>query len=84
MALVMAQVPFPSFQPQYNIAMGSKGNVVQPDDTEKDKKYIEKDREGGKSGEEISPKENGSQKKEKAPPQKKPRLKYREQPRCSC
>lgn len=83
-ALVTAPLPFPNIQPQHILAMGSKGGVVEPEGAKKDEKHIEKDREGGKSGEGTSPKESGSQKKEKAPPEKKPRLKYREAPGCQC
>jgi hypothetical protein len=84
MALATVLLTFPGFQPQHNLAMGSKGSVVQPEGAKKDGKQIDKDREGEKSGEGISPKESDSQKKEKAPPEKKPRIKYREEPGCQC
>jgi hypothetical protein len=84
MALVTASLSFWGIQPQQSFAMGSNGGVVQPEDAKKDTEHMEKGREGGKSGEGISTKETGSQIKEKNPPEKKPRIKYRDEPRCSC
>jgi hypothetical protein len=84
MALVTVSLPFSSIQLQHSFAMGSKGGVVQPEDAKKDAERMGKGRKGGKSGEGISTKETGSQIKEKNPPEKKPRIKYRDEPRCSC
>jgi hypothetical protein len=64
--------------------MGSNGDVERPKGAKKDEEHIEKDRKGGKSGEGISTKETGSQIKERNQPEKKPRIKYRDEPRCSC
>jgi len=84
LALVTGSLSFSSIQPQHSFAMGSKGGVVQLEDAKKDAERTEKGRENVKSGEGISTKETGSQIKEKTPPEKKPRIKYRDEPRCSC
>ena len=83
-ALATAPLLFPSIQPQQILAMGSKGGGVQPQDTGKDEEHREKDHEGEKPGETTPPKDSGSQKKGKSPPEKKPRLKYRDESKCQC
>jgi len=84
MALVTASLSFWGIQRQQSFAMGSNGDVVRPEGAKKDEEHIEKDRKVGKSGEDILTKETSSQIKEKNPPEKKPRIKYRDEPRCSC
>jgi hypothetical protein len=80
----MSLVLFPGIHLAGIFAMGSKGGAVQSPDNRRGEERWERDHEGEKSGEGLSPKEDGSQKKEKAPPEKKPRLKYRDEPGCSC
>ncbi len=70
--------------PLQHLAMGAKGSVVQPQDNQKGEKNPEPDHESKGTGKIPSLEKNGVQKKEKAPPEKKPRIKYREEPGCSC
>jgi hypothetical protein len=68
--------------PQVHVchAMGSKnGAVQQPDEGSRTE-----DQKDKKPGDALSPQDKESLEKKKAPPQKKPRLKYRDQFECSC
>ncbi len=61
-------------------AMGSKnGAAQQPDEGSRTE-----DQKDKKPGDALSPTGKESPEKKKAPPQKKPRLKYRDQFECSC
>jgi len=68
--------------PQVHVchAMGSKNGAVQQQD-EGSRAQDQKDK---KPGESLSPKDKESPEKNKAPQQKKPRLKYRDQFECTC
>ena len=60
--------------------MGSKnGAAQQPDEGSRTE-----DQKDKKPGDVLSPKDKESPEKKKAPPQTKPRLKYRDQFECSC
>jgi hypothetical protein len=84
LALVMLPRLFGSAPLEQYFAMGAKGSVVQPQENLQEEKNPEADHENKKSGKSPSSEKNGVQKKEKAPPEKKPRIKYREEPGCSC
>ncbi len=66
------------------LAMGSKGDVVQSQNITQDKKHSTKEHEGETTGAGFSPERSGPGKKEKALPDKKPRIKYRDESKCSC
>ena len=68
--------------PQVHVchAMGSKNGAAQQSD-EGSRTEDQKDK---KPGDVLSPKDKESSEKKKAPSQKKPRLKYRDQFECSC
>jgi hypothetical protein len=61
------------------LAIGSKGEAVHPQDNKTNEKHFE----GKGTGEGLSSKESVTQKKNVSP-QKKPRLKYRDESKCSC
>jgi hypothetical protein len=83
-ALVTALVLIADVLPHNILAMGSRGSVVPSQDIKTDGKHLEGDYENKGFGEGFSSKESGTQKKEKAPPAKRPRLKYRDESKCSC
>jgi hypothetical protein len=83
-ALVTALVLVADVLPHNILAMGSKGGAVQPQDIKTDERYLERDHEGKGTRDGLSSKESDTQKKEKAPPAKRPRLKYRDESKCSC
>ena len=68
--------------PQVHVchAMGSKNGAVQ----KPDEGFRTEDQKDKKAGDALSPTGKESPEKKKAPPQKKPRLKYRDQFECSC
>jgi hypothetical protein len=78
-SMVTALVLVAGVQAGTVLAIGSKGEAVHPQDNKTNERHFE-----GKGTEEgLSSKESGTQ-KEKASPQKKPRLKYRDESKCSC
>lgn len=80
--LVLTAVLLFASGPQMHVchAMGSKnGAVQQPGEGSRTE-----DQKDKKSGDVLSPKEKESSEKKKAPQQKKPRLKYRDQFECTC
>jgi hypothetical protein len=83
-ALVTALVLVADVLPHSVLAMGSKSGAVQPQDIKTDERHLERDHEGKGTGDGLSSKESGTQNKEKAPPAKRPRLKYRDESKCSC
>lgn len=84
--LTLVTVPwlFVSLPPQQYLAMDSKGSVVQPEDNRKKEKKPETDHEDKGTGKDLSPENNDAQKKEKTPPEKKPRIKFRDESGCPC
>jgi hypothetical protein len=83
-AFVMAPLFTAEVQPGNILAMGSKSGAGHSQDIKTDERHLERDHEGKGTGEGLSSKESGTQKKEKAPPAKRPRLKYRDESKCSC
>ena len=83
-ALVTFVVCFPALCPESVFAMGSKSGLDQINMEGKQKEQTgqgpEKDRSTEKKEQEKSPGGNG----EKSPPEKKPRLKYRDPYECGC
>jgi hypothetical protein len=80
--LALAAALFLAAGPQVRVclAMGSKnGAAQQPDEGSRTE-----DQKDKKPGDVLSPKGKESPETKKAPPQKKPRLKYRDQFECSC
>jgi len=75
---------FAGVQAESMLAMDAKGTAVQLPDNKTDERHLEIDHEGKGTGEGLSSKESDTQKKEKAPPVKRPRLKYRDESKCSC
>lgn len=73
-----------SVQTESILAAGPKYDTVQSQDNKTDERYSDRGREGKRAGEDLSSKESGARKKGTAPPEKRPRLKYRDEPRCSC
>jgi len=83
-ALVTALVLVADVLPHNILAMGSESGAGHSQDIKTDERHLERDHEGKGTGEGLSSKESGTQKKEKAPPVKRPRLKYRDESKCSC
>jgi hypothetical protein len=83
-AFVIALLFTADVEPGNILAMGSKSGVAHSHDIKTEKRHLERDHEGKGTGEGLSSKESGTQKNEKAPPAKRPRLKYRDESKCSC
>jgi hypothetical protein len=66
------------------LAMGTKGDTVHFRDNRTDERYSERDHKDNKSGADLSSTKNGVHSGKKSPPEKKPRLKFRDEPKCSC
>jgi hypothetical protein len=65
-------------------AMGSTNGAIQQQDDRTDEGHREQDQRSKKPGDVLSPEEKGSAEKGKASPEKKPRLKYRDESKCRC
>jgi len=65
------------------LAMGAENSAVQSPDNKTDENQRVKDKDK-QTGDDISSKGSNTRNTEKSPPQKKPRLKYRDEPGCSC
>jgi hypothetical protein len=76
--LLFAGVPVGSV-----LAMGAKNNAVQLPDNKTDESQRVRDQDK-RTGDDISSKESNTHNKGKPSPTKKPRLKYRDVPGCSC
>jgi hypothetical protein len=82
--LVMSLLLVADVLPHNILAMGSKGDAGHSEDIKTDKRQLERDHEDKGSEDGLSSEESGTQRKEKAPPAKRPRLKYRDESKCSC
>ena len=80
--LALAVVLLLAAGPQAHVchAMGSKNGAAQ----KPDEGFRTEDQKDKKAGDALSPTGKESPEKKKAPPQKKPRLKYRDRFECSC
>ncbi len=65
------------------LTMGAKNSVVEPQDNKTDESQSERN-QLRKPGDGLSSKESNTLNKGKSAPEKKPRLKYRDEPGCSC
>jgi hypothetical protein len=65
------------------LAMGAKNSAVQPRDNKTDESQTERNRVK-QTGDDVSSKGSNTLNKGKSSPEKKPRLKYRDEPGCSC
>ncbi len=65
------------------LAMGAKNGAVQLPDNKTDESQHVGDQDK-QTGDGISSKGSNTRNTEKPSPQKKPRLKYRDEPKCSC
>jgi hypothetical protein len=65
------------------LAMGAKNSAVQPTDNKTDESQSERN-QLRKPGDGLSSKESNTLNKGKSSPENKPRLKYRDEPGCSC
>ncbi len=65
------------------LAMGAKGDIVQPSDNTADENKPNKN-QLRKPGEDLSSRVSDTRNRATSPPRKKPRLKYRDEPGCSC
>lgn len=74
---------FAGVQAESILAMGAKGTAVQSPDNKTDESQRVRDQDK-QTGDGISSKESNTRNTEKPSPQKKPRLKYRDVPGCSC
>ncbi len=84
-ALAAAPSLATSVQAEQLLAMGSKSGAVQTQDSSRTgERYSDRDHEGKRTEKNLSSKESGARKNGTALPEKKPRLKYRDEPRCSC
>ncbi len=83
MVLGTALVLFEGAQTENVLAMGAKSSVVQHTDKETDEGRPEGN-QAKQSGDGLSSKESNTLNRGKSSPTKKPRLKYRDEPGCSC
>lgn len=74
---------FAGVQAESILAMGAKGTAVQSPDNKTDESQRVRDQDK-QTGDGLSSKESNTQNKGKSFPGKKPRLKYRDEPGCSC
>jgi hypothetical protein len=83
-ALLTLAVCFPVPGPERVFAMGSKSGLDQIHREEKQKEQTGRDPEKDKGTEKGVQKGSPGGKEEKSPPEKKPRLKYRDPYECGC
>ncbi len=69
-------------QAERTLAIGAKGDAVQQDSTKDENQHVRN--QGKKTGDDISSRESGTDNSGKSSPKKKPRLKFRDEPGCSC
>ena len=81
--LVTVLLPFAGVQAASTLAMGAKNSVVQSSDNKTDENQPQRDQDK-KTGDDISSRESGTYNRGKSSPEKKPRLKFRDEPGCSC
>jgi hypothetical protein len=84
LALMAAPLLVSGSQVHDSYAMGSTNGAVQQQDDRTDEGHREQDQRSKKPGDVLSPKEKDPQEREKASPEKKPRLKYRDESKCPC
>ncbi len=80
--VLLALLLFAPLQAGSVLAMGAKGDAAPSRDNKAGESQPEKN-QGKQSGDALSSKESSTQNKGKSP-EKKPRLKYRDEPGCSC
>lgn len=83
-ALVAAPLFAASGKTVHVLAMGTNSGSVHFHDERTDERYSERDQKDNRSGADLSSTKNDDQNRKKSPPGKKPRLKYRDEPKCSC
>ncbi len=81
--LVTVLLPFAEVQAGSMLAMGAKNSVVQSPDNKTDENQRIRNQDK-KAGDDISSRESGTYNSGKSSPKKKPRLKFRDEPGCSC
>ncbi len=81
--LVLALVFVVYGQAEPTLAMGAKGDTVQQKDNTADENQLNRN-QLRKSGEDLSSRASNTRSSVTSSPRKKPRLKYRDEPGCSC